>query len=93
MRDRAIPPVIQLLFKRYGASDMLTAILLSSLPAALGLVVGPVIGYKSDRLRSRMGRRIPILFFSTPFIVLSMVGLAFARNLSRPCTAGVGFPQ
>ena len=81
MRDRTVPAVIQLLLRRFGASDTLTGILFTSLPSALGLVLGPIVGYRSDRYRSRWGRRIPFLFLPTPFIVLSMVGLAFAPQI------------
>ena len=75
MRDRLVPPTMQLLFKNFGASDMLTGILFSSLPAGLGMVVGPIVGYQSDRLRSRWGRRIPYLAIPIPFVVISMLGL------------------
>ncbi|HEY8966231.1 MAG TPA: MFS transporter [Candidatus Methylacidiphilales bacterium] len=81
MRERAIPTTVQLLFKRFGASDTLVGILFSSLPAAIGLVLGPVIGYRSDRLRSRWGRRIPFLVVPIPFIVVSIVGLGFAPQI------------
>jgi len=81
MRDRAIPPVMQLLFKKYGASDLLLGILFSSLPIALGLLTGPFISYFSDRHRGRWGRRIPYLMATTPFIVVSLVGLALSPTL------------
>jgi len=81
MRDRAVPPVLQLLLGKFGASDMLTGLIMSSLPAALGLIIGPVVSYKSDRLRSRWGRRIPFLVVPIPFLVLSMIGLAFCPQL------------
>ncbi|MEI8309916.1 MAG: MFS transporter, partial [Verrucomicrobiota bacterium] len=61
VRDRVIPVVMQLLFKRFGASDMIAGLLFASLPSALGLIIGPVVGFKSDRLRTRWGRRIPFL--------------------------------
>jgi len=83
MRERIVPPAIQLLFKRFGASDMIVGLLFSSLPAAIGLVVGPLVGYRSDRLRSRWGRRIPFLALPTPFIVLSLVGMAFAPRIGE----------
>ncbi len=41
MRDRSIPPVITLLFKNYGSPDMLTGILIGSLPALLGWCLIP----------------------------------------------------
>lgn len=81
MRDRSIPPVITLLFKNYGSPDTLTGILIGSLPALLGLVLNPIVSYRSDRLRSRLGRRIPYLILSTPVIVIGLVGLAFSPPL------------
>jgi MFS family permease len=81
LRDRVVPPVMQLLFKKFGASDALTGFLFASLPCVLGVMVGPLVGYSSDRLRTRWGRRIPFLFFSMPFIVLSVLGLAFCAPM------------
>jgi len=81
VRDRALQGVVQLLFQRFGASDMLGGLLYASLPAALGMIIGPVVGYKSDRLRTRWGRRIPFLVITTPFMVLALVGLAFSPQL------------
>ena len=83
MRDRAVPAVMQLLFNKYTGSDTVTGILFSSLPAALGLVLGPVVGYRSDRLRTRWGRRLPFLLGTVPFIVLAMAGLALCEPLGR----------
>lgn len=81
VRDRAIPPIMQILFKKYDASDMLAGLLFSSLPLAIGLITGPFISYLSDRHRGPRGRRIPYMLFSTPFIVLSIIGLAFSPQL------------
>jgi MFS family permease len=81
VRDRAVPTVMNLLFGRYGASNFLVGVLSSSWPALLSLFIGPVVGYKSDRLRTRWGRRIPFLLAATPFIALSVFGLAFAPEL------------
>ncbi len=81
MKDRAIPPIVQLLLKKFGASDMVAGLLFGSLPPALGLFLGPIIGYKSDRHRGRWGRRIPFLLISTPIAVLGIVGLALSPAL------------
>jgi len=81
IRDRVVPLVMQVLFKKFGASDFLVGFLFASLPGALGLIVWPVVGYKSDRLRTRWGRRIPFLVATTPMVVLSVVGLAFSPQL------------
>ncbi len=78
MKDRAIPPIMQLLFKKFGASDTLAGLLFGSLPPALGLILGPIVSYRSDRHRGRWGRRIPFLLVSTPIAVAAIVGLAFS---------------
>jgi len=81
MRERSLPPIMQLLLRKFGASDTLNGLICGSLPTVLGLVVGPVVSYKSDRHRGRWGRRIPFLLIPTPFIVLAIVGLAFSPAL------------
>jgi MFS family permease len=81
VRDRVIPNVMQLLFKRFGASDFIAGLLFASLPSALGLFIGPIVGYQSDRLRTRWGRRIPFLIATTPVIVFAVTGLAFCPQL------------
>src|SRR5438128_11075571 len=42
MKDRSVLPVVQLLMKKYSASDLLMGILLASLPAGIGLFLGPI---------------------------------------------------
>jgi MFS family permease len=81
MKDRAIPPILQLLLKKFEASDMVAGLLFGSLPPAIGLILGPIIAYKSDRHRGRWGRRIPFLLIPTPIAVLGIVGLAFSPQL------------
>ncbi len=81
MRDRSVPSVIQLLFRRFEASDTLVGILMVSLPAAMSLFLGPIISYKSDRHRGHWGRRIPYILIPTPIAVGSMIGLAYSSHL------------
>jgi MFS family permease len=90
MRDRIVPPVMQLLFKKFGASDMVSGLIFTSLPAALGMIIGPVVSYKSDRLRTKWGRRIPFLIVPVPFMVLSMVGLAYCPWLGERLSLWLG---
>ncbi len=81
MKDRAIPPTMQLLLKDFGASDTFTGVVFGSLSSILNMIIGPVISYKSDRHRGRWGRRIPFLVGSTPFMVIGMVGLGCSPML------------
>ncbi len=83
IKQRAVDPVAQLLLKQNHATDLLVGILIGSIPSALGMLLGPVIGVWSDRHRGRWGRRIPFLLLPTPFAVLSMAGVAFTPLIGR----------
>lgn len=83
MKERAVWPSAQIMFKKFDASDLITGLLLGTLPGAISLMIGPIISYRSDRLRSRWGRRIPFLLIPTPFIVLSMLGMAYSPECGR----------
>ncbi len=90
LKDRSVPQIVQLLLKNHGASDLLAGFLIGSLPGAISIFLGPIISFKSDRHRGRWGRRIPFLIIPTPFIVLSMVGLAFSPQLGTWLDAAMG---
>lgn len=83
LKERAVQPTLQVLLKKFGASDLVLALLVSSLPQAMSLVLMPIIGYRSDRYRSRWGRRIPFLAFTVPIAFTAMVGLAFSPALGE----------
>ena len=66
LRERSVTPTFQYMLKELNASDFVLGLLVGFLPHAIGMVLGPVISYRSDRLRSPRGRRIPYLVLSTP---------------------------
>jgi len=81
MKERSVMWVVQLLIKKFEASDMISGFLIGTLPQALSLVLTPIVSYRSDRHRGRWGRRIPFLMIPTPFAALAMVGLAFSPDI------------
>jgi MFS family permease len=89
-RERSVGTVVQLMLKRLHASDMTTAILFTTLPTLLSLIISPLISYQSDRLRSRWGRRIPFLILSTPVAAMAMFGIAFTDQLGGHLHALLG---
>ena len=76
LKDRSVGVITKVMLKQFGASDFLNGLLITSIPAALGLLVSPVVSYRSDRHRGRWGRRIPYLLITTPIAVVGMLGLA-----------------
>lgn len=83
MRERSVGPLMQLLLKSFKISNLTMAILLSMIPTTIALFLTPVVSYKSDRLRSRWGRRIPFLLVPTPIAAVAMIGLAFCPQLAN----------
>jgi len=90
IKQRAVDPVAQLLLKKHEATDILVGILVGSVPSALGMLLGPVVGVLSDRHRGRRGRRIPFLLLPTPFAALSMAGVAFTPLIGRWLNTALG---
>jgi MFS family permease len=81
LKERSIGDVMKLVLKLHNASDFLVGLFLSTLPTALGLLIGPVISYKSDRHRGKWGRRIPYLLIPTPIGAAALVFLAYSPSI------------
>lgn len=81
IKERALQPLVPLILQHFDASEMVTGLLIVTLPGALGLILGPIISYRSDRKRSRFGRRIPYLLATTPMAVAGIIGCAFSAHM------------
>jgi MFS family permease len=90
MKERAIIPMAQLLLKQFQASDLILGLLVTSLPSALGLLLGPIISVRSDRHRGRWGRRIPYLLIPTPLAAAAMVAMGYTPQLADALHAILG---
>ncbi|MFY7863961.1 MFS transporter [Roseateles sp.] len=77
MRERAAVPSVMELLRQHHASATTMSILVVAFPAIIGLLLVPVVSFKSDRYRSDRGRRIPFLIIPTPIGAAAMVGLGF----------------
>ena len=90
MRERSVFPLFQVLLRKYEASDLLSSLLLGSIPACMTVLLWPVVSVWSDRTRTRWGRRIPFLFIPTPLVAGAMAGLAYAPELGAWLQQAVG---
>ena len=90
MKERAVVPMAQMLFKQFEAGDLLLGLLVTSLPAALGMLLGPIVSVYSDRHRGRWGRRIPFLLIPTPIAAAAMVGMAYTPAFADTLQAAWG---
>ncbi|MFP5391050.1 MAG: MFS transporter, partial [Gammaproteobacteria bacterium] len=81
MRERAALPAGLEWLRRHGASDTTTALLLSTVPALLSVLLVPFVGYHSDRHRGRWGRRRPFIAAAALAGALAMATLAASPTL------------
>jgi MFS family permease len=81
LMEAVTPSIMPLKFKELGASGTEIGLILVSGPALIYAVLNPVISFKSDRFRSRWGRRIPFIVFSLPFLVLLLIVLGLGDKL------------
>lgn len=63
-----------------GASAKLTTLFYMTIPSIFGIILGPVVAFKSDRHRGKWGRRIPYIFWTIPLMVIPLIGLGFSED-------------
>ena len=82
MQDRVVfPMTVKLAKDRFGLNDTLYSILIISFPNFTNIFLMPIVSYLSDRHRGRLGRRIPFLLFTTPFIVAGLLGIGMNAEI------------
>ncbi len=74
----------------FHANAVFISIVLGSIPAALNMIVCPIVSFHSDRNRSRMGRRKPYILLSVPFIALSIVAIGWLPEFVTPLADWLG---
>ncbi len=74
-------PIMQLKFKSLNASNTEIGLILGTFPGIVYSILNPIISFRSDRFRSRWGRRIPFIAFSLPFLVIFLVALGLGDRI------------
>jgi maltose/moltooligosaccharide transporter len=83
LMETVMPQLLPLTLKDQGASNVLIGVIVGSLPGLMNILINPVISTASDRHRGRFGRRIPFLFWPTPFIAIFLVMIGFSPDIAR----------
>lgn len=65
----------------FHVSNLQVNIIFSVIPNLIGVIVGPILSFKSDRYRSRLGRRIPFILWTTPFLCLFAAAIGYADEI------------
>ena len=69
----------------FHVSNLQVNIMFNIIPMCIGTVMTPIISFKSDRTRSRFGRRMPYILFSAPFLVLFAAAIGFSDDIFSYC--------
>jgi MFS family permease len=83
LMESTIPRLLPLTLNDLGASNRTIGLLVGSIPGVLNMVITPVVSYRSDRYRSRWGRRIPYLLWPSPFIALFLIMTGYAGDIGH----------
>src|SRR5438552_15537624 len=76
------PNLVTLQLAKYGATDAKIGFIQGPMFQVLTLALVAPISTWSDRHRGRLGRRMPFMLFSTPFIALFLILLGFSPQLA-----------
>jgi hypothetical protein len=83
MLNSAIPGILPLKLNQMGASDTQMSLLTKVLSSTIAFLLNPIVSTWSDRTRSRLGRRIPWLLWSTPLVGLAMIGIGCMEDITQ----------
>ncbi len=81
--DNIEPTILPVILKAHGASNTAIGIIIVTFNMVLQALIMPPLGYYSDRLRTRWGRRIPILFLTIPFVTVFLALTPFSPEFAR----------
>ena len=83
MMEQVMPLLLPLVLRDNGASNKAIGFIVSSLYMLVNAIANPIISYKSDRFRSRWGRRRPFILVTTPCVVLLLAIIPFAPEITQ----------
>lgn len=78
MMETVIPSILPLKLRSLGSANWLIALIMSTLPGVFNTTICPWVSFKSDHYRSRWGRRIPFILCTMPFLVASLLLIAYS---------------
>ena len=83
LMEAVVPSVMPVKFNAMGAPNWVLGLILTTIPNLMNTVINPFVSFRSDRFRSRWGRRIPFLAGATPFLVVFLILMGCAEPITR----------
>jgi len=91
--ELVVPSLVPLKLKSLECPNWVMGLILTTVPNVLNMTVTPYISVKSDRCRSRWGRRIPFILTTLPFLCLNLVLLGWGVEIADWLREGIPFLQ
>lgn len=83
LMETVIPTVLPIKLQSLQAPATLIALLMTTIPHTLTVLVTPAVSFRSDRFRSRWGRRIPFLLVPTPILAVLLALIGYAEPIGK----------
>jgi len=74
----------------FHVSNFQINLIFGVIPQIIAIMVGPPLSFKSDRYRSRWGRRIPFMLFTAPLLCLFAAGIGCADEIIAFMKVSIG---
>lgn len=81
LMELVVPSILPLKLKTLETPNWLIGVIMTTVPGVLNMTICPWVSFKSDRYRSRWGRRIPFILWTLPFLTLSLVMLGCSEEI------------
>ncbi|MFA6104119.1 MAG: MFS transporter [Victivallaceae bacterium] len=82
LMEAVVPSIMPLKLKTLGCPNWLLGMIMTTVPGILNIGITPYLSFKSDRYRSRWGRRLPFIIWTLPFLSASLCLLGFSEDIS-----------
>lgn len=82
LMDTVVPSIMPLKLRGLDAPNLLIGFVLTTLPGICNITITPWLSFKSDRHRGPLGRRMPFIVYTLPFLSLSMIAIGFSDDLA-----------
>ena len=82
LMEAVVPSILPLKLKSLDCPNWLMGVILSTIPSILNITICPYVSFKSDRYRSKWGRRIPFIVCTMPFLCISLMMLGWSDEIT-----------
>jgi MFS family permease len=93
LMEAVVPTIMPLKLKALGCPNWVLGMIMTTVLGILNIGITPYLSFKSDRYRSRWGRRMPFIIWTIPFLSVSLALLGCSENISVVLQRHVPFLQ